>query len=80
MSESVPGRPEKDPFPKMIIVCAAISAVLFVLIVAALLFDASLRAQNRVPVPGFNSGGAGQTRGTPVSFPFPPPAQKTPPQ
>ena len=43
MSTEQPGPPfptnERDPFPKMIIVCAMISAVLFVIIASVLAYD-----------------------------------------
>jgi len=41
---------ENDPYPKMIIVCIVISAVLFVVIMGVLLFDFIERGEE---VPGF---------------------------
>lgn len=42
--------PRRDPYPRMIIVCIGISAVLFILLSAVLLFDFLLRARNETPI------------------------------
>jgi len=71
-----PVRPvrEKDPYPKMIIVCIVISAVLFVIIMAVLLADFINRGDDAVP--GFTPDPAGMT--APGFPPIPEPEANSP--
>jgi len=43
---------EKDPYPKMIVFCIVLSAILFLLIAGVMFFDFFYRLQRQQPAPG----------------------------